>query len=116
MTEYCRKFYLGSEFVAMCIAMEMLLALRTDLWMLGVPLDGPADLFCDNMSVMLSSTISSSVLKKKHNAVSFHKVQEMIASDAMRVLHENTHSNLAVILSKGLAGLQHGLLTLHILH
>ena len=64
----------GSEFVAMRIATEMLLALRTTLWMLRVPLDSPADVFCDNNSVVQSSTIPASVLKKKHNAVSFHKV------------------------------------------
>jgi hypothetical protein len=106
----------GSEFVAMRIATEMLLVLRNDLRMLGVPLDGPADLFCDNMGVILSSTIASSVLKKKHNAVAFHKVRETIASDAMRVSHENTHANLADILSKCLGGPQHALLSSHILH
>ena len=55
----------GSEFVAMRIATEMLLALRTTLRMLGVPLDGPVDVFCDNNSVVQSSTIPASVLKKK---------------------------------------------------
>jgi hypothetical protein len=78
----------------MRIAMEMLLALRNDLQMLGIPLDGPADLLlCDNMSVMLSSTIASSVLKKKHNAVAIHKVRETITSDALRVSHENMHAS-----------------------
>ena len=106
----------GSEFVAMRIATEMLLALRHDLRMLGIPLDGPADLFCDNMSVVLSSTIVSSVLKKKHNAVAFHKVRETVASEAMQVSHENTQSNLADLLSKSLNGPRHALLTSHILH
>ena len=100
----------------MRIATEMTLALRNDLRMLGVPLDGPADLFCDNMSVVLSSTVVSSVLKKKHNAVAFHKVRETIASEAMRVCHENTQSNLADLLSKQLAGPRHALLCKHILH
>ena len=44
----------GSEFIAVHIAMEMLLALRTSLRMLGVPFDGPADLFRDNTSVVQS--------------------------------------------------------------
>ena len=78
-TEHCQKLDLQSEFVAMRIATEMLLALRTSLWMLGVPLDGPAEVFCDNNSVVQSSTIPASVLKKKHNVVSFHKVRETIA-------------------------------------
>ena len=94
----------------------MLLALRNNLRMLGVPLAGPADLFCNNMGVVLSSMIASSVLKKKHNAVAFHKVRETIASEAMRVSDENTHANLADILSKCLNGPQHALLSSHILH
>ena len=105
----------GSEFVAMRIATEMLIALRTSLRMLGVPLDGPADVFCDNNSVVQSSTIPASVLKKKHNAVSFHKVRETIAAGAMRVSHEPTESNLADLLSKTLSGPRHRLLTNHIL-
>lgn len=105
----------GSEFVAMRIATEMLLALRTSLRMLGVPLDGPADVFCDNNSVVQSSTIPASVLKKKHNAVSFHKVRETIAAGAMRVSHEPTESNLADLLSKTLSGPRHRLLTNHVL-
>ena len=105
----------GSEFVALRIATEMLLALRTSLRMLGVPINGPADVFCDNNSVVQSSTIPGSVLKKKHNAVSFHKVRETIAAEAMRISHEPTESNLADLLSKNLAGPRHRMLTGHIL-
>ena len=81
-----------------------------------VPLDGPADVFCDNNSVVQSSTIPALVLKKKHNAVSFHKVRETIAAGVMRISHEGTDSNLADLLSKTLLGLQHHLLSSHILH
>ena len=100
----------------MHIATEMLLALRTTLWMHGVPHYGPADVFCDNNSVVLSSTIPALVLKKKHNAVNFHEVRETIAVGAMRVSHEGTDSNLVDRLSKTLPGLQHHLLSSHILH
>ena len=48
--------------------------------------------------------------------LAFHKVRETIASEAMRVSHENTHANLADILSKYLGGPQHALLSSHILH
>jgi hypothetical protein len=57
--------------------------------MLGVPLDGAADLLCDNMSVVMSLTIPGSVLKKKHNAVSYHKVRETIKAKAVRVRHSH---------------------------
>ena len=93
----------------------MLLALRTHLRMLGVPIVGAADLLCDNMSVVLSSTIPRSVLMEKHNAVSYHKVRKTIAAKVMRVRHEPTGSNLADILSKCLDGPAHRRFISHVL-
>jgi hypothetical protein len=106
----------GSEFVAMRIAVEMIIALRANLKHLGVPLDGPTNLFCDNMSVVMSSTIPESVLKKKHNSIAYHKVRETIASGAIRAAHEPTGTNLADLLSKLLAGPAHKKHVSHILY
>jgi hypothetical protein len=50
----------GSEFVALRVAVEMLEALHYKLRMFDVPLDGPANDFCDNQSVVLNSTLPSS--------------------------------------------------------
>ena len=49
--------------------------------MFGVPIHGPADVFCDNNSVVQSSTTPASVINKKHNAVSFHNVREKIRQE-----------------------------------
>ena len=38
----------GSEFVALCICKELIVALHYKLRMFGVPLDIPEDVFCDN--------------------------------------------------------------------
>ena len=38
----------GLEFVAMRISRDLIVALRYKLGMFGVPLDGPADVMCDN--------------------------------------------------------------------
>jgi hypothetical protein len=38
--------------------------------------DGPALMLGDNMSVVLNTAVPSSVLKKKHNAISYHRVRE----------------------------------------
>jgi hypothetical protein len=59
----------GSELVALRVAVEMVRALRYKLRMFSVPLDGPANAFCDNQSIVLNSTLPSSTLKKKHNSV-----------------------------------------------
>jgi hypothetical protein len=45
----------GSEFVAMKIAVELIESLQYKLRMLGVPVDGPSDVFCDNQAVVGSA-------------------------------------------------------------
>jgi hypothetical protein len=76
----------GSELVALRIATELILEIRCILRSLGVALDGPALMLGDNMSVVLSTTIPSSVLKKKHNAITYDRVKETIAAKIMRFL------------------------------
>ena len=44
--------------------------------MFRVPIDGPADVFCDKQSVVTNLSIPSSVLNKKHNSISYHRVLE----------------------------------------
>jgi hypothetical protein len=34
--------------------------------MMGIPVDGPANMFCDNESVVKSTSTPESTLKKKH--------------------------------------------------
>jgi hypothetical protein len=52
--------------------MRLILEIRYILRSLGVALDGPALMLHDNMSVVLNTTVPSSVLKKKQNAVGYH--------------------------------------------
>ena len=54
----------------------MIEGLRYNLRMFGVPIDGPADVFCDNQSVVTNVSIPSSVLNKKHNSICYHSVRE----------------------------------------
>jgi hypothetical protein len=65
---------------------------------------GPTYTFCDNNSVVLSSTIPGSILKKKHNAIAYHKVRETIACGIMQLHYVSTEWNLADILTKILPG------------
>jgi hypothetical protein len=48
---------------------ELILDIRYMLRSLGMALDGPALMLGDNMSVVLDTTVSSSILKKNHNAI-----------------------------------------------
>ena len=90
----------SSEFVALKIATEKLISLRYKLRMLGIPIEGPANVFCDNEGVYKNVSIASSVLKKKHNSIAYHKCRECVASGIMHIYKESGDSNLADILTK----------------
>ena len=66
----------GSEYVALRIATELIETLRYKLRTFGIPVDGPCDVFCDNKSVVTNSSVPSSALNKRHNAICYHKVRE----------------------------------------
>jgi hypothetical protein len=70
----------GSEMVASRVATELILEIRYIIRSLGVTLDGPALMLGDNMSLFLHTIVPSSVLKKKHNAIAYHRVSEAIAA------------------------------------
>ena len=92
----------GSELVAARIATELIMEMRYTLRMMGVPLDGPAMMLGDNMSVVLNTTVPSSVLKKKHNSICYHRVKEAIAAKVLKFAHIPSETNVANILSKPL--------------
>ena len=94
----------GSEFIAAKVAVEMIEGLRYKLRMMGVQVDGPTNVFCDNESVVKNSTRPESTLKKKHNAIAYHRVREAQAAGIVRIAKEDGETNLADILTKCLPG------------
>lgn len=90
----------GAEMVAMRTARDLTVALRIKLKMFGVPIDGPADFFCDNESVVKNTSIPTSVLAKKHNAVNYHIIRESVAAGIMRVAKIPTKENMSDALTK----------------
>ena len=70
----------GSEFVAAKTATEQIVDLRQTLRYLGVPIKSKAYMFGDNKSVVSSSTVPHSLLSKRHNRLSYHRVREAIAA------------------------------------
>ena len=94
----------ASELIALRIAVEQIEALRYKLRMFGIPIDGPADIFCDNQSVVKAASTPESTLSKKHNAICYHKVRESAAAGTIRVAKEDGRTNLADIFTKPLPG------------
>ena len=105
---YCKKqntvesSTFGSEFVAMRTVTEAIEALRFKLRMFGIPIDGEADVMCDNKSVVNSTQRPDSVLSKKHLAICYHRVRESVARGIIRVGKILTDYNLADLFTKPL--------------
>jgi hypothetical protein len=102
----------GSEFIAMHQVTDMIEGLRYKLRMFGVPLEGPANVLSVNQAVILNSTVPSSTLRCKHNAICYHRVREAVAAGNIRIAKVDTKQNLADMFTKPLlAYLLHELIT-----
>ena len=90
----------GSELIAMRTAIEMIEGFRYKLRMFGVEITRPTSVFGDNQAVITNVVAPESQLKKKHAAISYHRVREAIASFTVRVAKEHTTTNIADLLTK----------------
>jgi hypothetical protein len=86
----------------MWIAVDLIEGLRYKLRMFGVPIDGPANVLLDNMTVIQNSTIPSLTIKKKHNAICYHRIREAVASGIIHIAKIDTKENLADFFTKPL--------------
>ena len=75
--------------------------------MLGVPIKGLAMLFGDNQSVIVNCSLSTSTLKKKHNAITYHWVREAVAVGVINLVYVASRDNVADIMTKPLGLQQH---------
>ena len=90
----------GSKNVALRICVEMVEVLRYKLRSFGIPVEGPADVLCDNKSVATNSSVPTSVLNKRHNAICYHRVREAQAAGMIRVGWIPGEYNLADLFTK----------------
>ena len=90
----------GSEFVAAKTAVQQIIGHRCTLRYLGVHVKGSTKMFGDNESVVTSSTMPHSPLKKRHHALSYHFTREATASNAVDFHHIPGTMNPADVLSK----------------
>jgi hypothetical protein len=58
--------------VALWICQDLIVGLRYKLRMFGVPIDGPANVFCDNCDVVKNVSIQELTLLKQQNAINYH--------------------------------------------
>ena len=75
----------GAELVALKIAIDIAVEFRYKLRILVIPLAGSSQALCDNKGVVLNTTLPSSTLKKKHNAIAYHRVREAVAAKIAKI-------------------------------
>jgi hypothetical protein len=90
----------GSEFIAARTTIDQIIGLRTTLRYLGVPIRGKSYVFRDNKTIINASSTPHAKLHKRHNALSFHRVREAVASKYVTIFHLPGEYNPADILSK----------------
>ena len=93
----------GSEYIATRIAVEKVKAIRYKLRMMGVPLDGPCNMFADNESVVKASMNPESTLSKKHVSIAYHLTREAFAAKIVDIYFIPSKENLADLLTKVLS-------------
>ena len=77
------------------------------LIMMGVKVDDPSLMLGDNNGMVLNTTIASSVLKKKHCAVAYHKVREAYCGGLVLIAHVRSEDNRSDCLTKAMGPLKH---------
>ena len=94
----------GSEFVALRISMDLIEALRYKIRMMGIPMDVPCEIYCDNESVVKQSTAPEATLKKKHNSICWHRCREAQAAGHVRVGQIPGDENVSDVFTKSVYG------------
>ena len=99
-TKYSVTSTFSSELIALRACLEGIIALRFKLKMFGIPIDGQADVLCDNQSVVTNTSMVDSKLNKKHNSLAFHAVRWAVAANILRVGKVDTRENLSDAFTK----------------
>ena len=96
----------SSEFIAIKTCVEHIAALRFKLRMFSIPVNGEANILCDNESVVNNSSKIESVLNKKHSSIAYHALRWAVAAGIVRIGWNNTNENLADAMTKRLPAIK----------
>jgi Reverse transcriptase (RNA-dependent DNA polymerase) len=94
----------GAELTAGRVAIEEAIATIHMLRSIGVPVDGPAEIYIDNSAVISNVTLSGSTLKKKHLSIAYHMMREAQALGLVEIFHIDGENNVADIFTKPVQG------------
>eukprot|EP00957_Ditylum_brightwellii_P127418 9716521-Ditylum_brightwellii.AAC.1 len=86
--------------MATATAVEEVMVLRCMLWCLRVKVTKLTWILGDNHSIVLNSSIPSSLLKKKHVAISYHMAREAMVAKIVHPVKTKGDWNIADVLTK----------------
>ena len=66
--------------MALQIATELISSLCYKLRMFGIPVNEPANVFCNNKAIYTNSVFAEYQLKRKHQLIYHHLVREAVAA------------------------------------
>ena len=69
---------------------------------MGIPVEGPTCMFCDNESVVKSTSRLEARLNKKHQSICWHAVREAVAAGWLRIGKEPSATNIADMFTKAM--------------
>ena len=68
--------------------------------MMVVEVDGLTNVFCDNNYVVKNTIRPATTLKKKQNAIAYHRTREAQPAGIVRITKEDGETNLADLFTK----------------
>lgn len=90
----------GSEGVCGRIATDQVIGMRATLMGMGVPIEKTSWIVGDNQSIITNTTIPSSTLAKRHNALSYHRIRWAVAAKIINFVKIDGVANPADALTK----------------
>jgi hypothetical protein len=90
----------GAEFCAMRTAVEEIFSIRYMMRSLGIKVEVSSVLFSENLGVLQNATMKESLLKKKHVAISYHKVREAAVYRIVHPMKIDGKYNFAYVCTK----------------
>ena len=82
------------------VAADQIIGNRQTLMAMGVPIEKSSWLLGDNQSVITQSTVPSSTLSKRHNALAYHRMRWAVAAKIIKFVKVDTLDNVADPLTK----------------
>ena len=98
----------GSEFTALKLAVELVIALWYKLRMFGLPLEGPTDILFNKKAVFKNISTPESVVRKKHHSITYHICRDAVADLICCIAKEDTKTNLEYLFTKILGRTKRG--------